>query len=122
MERESKRGRSAYLHLQTIQENIDRIEQALTNINFEEFSEDWTLYSAVERGIERISEASRRIPEQLKQNYPEIPWKQVAGIGNILRHDYEQVSLKLIWNTARESLPDLEKAIAAMLSELEKFQ
>jgi uncharacterized protein with HEPN domain len=44
-----------------------------------------------------ISEASRRLPDQLKDRYPEIPWKKVAGIGNVLRHDYENVVPDALW-------------------------
>ncbi len=56
-----------------------------------------------------ISEASRRLPDQLKDRYPEIPWKKVAGIGNVLRHDYENVVPDALWKIARDDLAPLEK-------------
>jgi len=63
---------------------------------------------AVERAIEIISEASRRLSSDLKARHPEIPWPKVAGIGNVLRHDYEDVSPPVLWKVTREDLPLLE--------------
>lgn len=63
----------------------------------------------VERGIEIISEASRRLPHELKARHPQIPWSKVAGIGNILRHDYQDVAHDVLWHVVRENLPPLEQ-------------
>lgn len=63
----------------------------------------------VERGIEIISEASRRLPGEMKARHPEIPWPKVAGIGNVLRHDYEDVAYDVLWHVVRDNLPPLEK-------------
>jgi uncharacterized protein with HEPN domain len=62
----------------------------------------------VERGAEIVSEASRRLPDALKSRHPQIPWKRVAGIGNVLRHDYDVVSARVLWNLARNDLAPLE--------------
>ena len=58
----------------------------------------------VERGIEIISEASRRLPQELKIRHPEIPWSKVAGIGNVLRHDYQDVAHDVLWHVVHENL------------------
>lgn len=63
----------------------------------------------VERGIEIISEASRPLPDAMKARHPSIPWPKVAGIGNILRHDYERVAHDVLWHVVRDELPPLEK-------------
>ena len=73
---------------------------------------------AVEREIEIISEASRRIPSKLKAAEPGIPWHEIAGIGNVLRHDYEIVSDPVVWNVVQEHLPALEGAVRRMLDRL----
>jgi uncharacterized protein with HEPN domain len=62
----------------------------------------------VERGLEIISEASRRPPPELKARHPHIPWPQIAGIGNILRHEYERVAYDVIWRLVQEDLPPLK--------------
>ena len=63
----------------------------------------------VERGLEIISEASRRLPEAMKARHPIIPWSKVAGIGNVRRHDYEDVAYDVLWRVVHDDLPTLER-------------
>ena len=72
------------------------------------FQSDMRTIYAVIRCLEIISEASRRLPMPLKQRHPAIPWKKVAGAGNVYRHDYEDVSAKMIWDTTMALGPLLE--------------
>jgi uncharacterized protein with HEPN domain len=76
------------------------------------------LRDAVERNVERIPEASRHIPEGLKASRPEIPWRNVADIGNILRHAHPIVDDRLIWEVVTRDLPPLRAAVEAMLREV----
>lgn len=76
-----------------------------------------TVY-AVTRCLEIISEASRRLPESLKARHANIAWKQMAGAGNVYRHDYEDVAAGYVWKTITESLPPLQAVIAAELARL----
>jgi uncharacterized protein with HEPN domain len=101
---------SANPHLNDIIEAIERVRQALGDMHLDAFEADWQKQWLVERGVEIISEASRRLPDELKGRHPEIPWPKVAGIGNILRHNYENVSAPILWKLVREDLPDLERA------------
>lgn len=84
---------------------------------FEEFVGSWLLRHAVQRGIEIISEASRHLPDTLIDKAPEIPWKQVRGIGSVLRHEYHRVSDRLVWNLIVEELPRLSQALERLKSE-----
>jgi uncharacterized protein with HEPN domain len=72
---------------------------------------------AVTRCLEIISEASRRLPEQLKARHPAIGWKQMAGAENVYRHDYEDVAAEFVWETVVRALPPLRNVIE---SELER--
>jgi uncharacterized protein with HEPN domain len=74
----------------------------------------------VQRAIEIISEASRAIPEELKRARPEIPWPQVRGIGNILRHEYQGLSDPIIWRVVTDELPRLKTAIEAIADALDE--
>jgi uncharacterized protein with HEPN domain len=71
----------------------------------------------VTRCLEIISEASRRLPRAFKERFPEIPWKQVAGSGNIYRHAYEDVQERRVWATIHEALPPLRAVVDAELHE-----
>jgi len=66
---------------------------------------------AVTRCLEIISEASRRLSDALKQRHPNIAWRDVAGAGNIYRHDYEDVAAQDVWNTVRVALPSLRAVV-----------
>ncbi len=85
-------GKSLEPALRDIIDAIDHIHRKLDGVTLEAFEADLDRRRIVERNIEIISEASRRLPDDLKGRYPDIPWQKVAGIGNILRHDYDAVS------------------------------
>lgn len=70
----------------------------------------------MERGVEIISEASRHLTDDMKTRHPNIPWPKVAGIGNIMRHNYERIAPDVLWNVARHDLPPLEIACSEELA------
>jgi len=96
---------------------INGINRALKGKSYKEFTREWVLRHAVQRGIEIISEASRSLPEQLTRQHPQVPWKQIKGIGNILRHEYHRVADDIIWNVVVNDLPTLKKAILKLRDE-----
>ena len=77
------------------------------------------LRRAVERDVEIISEASRYIPERLKDKYSSIPWRKVAGIGNILRHGYKLIDDHEIWDIVTSDLAPLKVTTETILREVE---
>ena len=95
--------------LSDIVEAIDHMQSVLVDVSLGEFERDWQKRWLVERGIEIISEASRHLPDDLKDRHPQIPWRKVAGIGNVLRHDYERIAPDILWKLVRDDLPVLEK-------------
>ena len=76
---------------------------------------DEVAWAALERFVERISEASRRLDPALKAREPTIPWSDIAGIGNILRHNYDRVDPILLWNILTVDLPELADAVQRLL-------
>ncbi len=85
-----------------------RVRSKLDGVSLEAYDNNWELQWIVERGVAIISEASRHLPDELKVRYPEIPWKLIAGIGNIIRHDYGDVSGPIIWKVVTADLPTLK--------------
>lgn len=102
--------------LHDILEAIAGIRGAVGEIDFQTFESDWLIRHGVQRGIEIISEASRRLPDDLLADYPSIPWRPIRDIGNVLRHEYHAVSDRVIWNVVKEHLPPLEDCVREMLS------
>jgi uncharacterized protein with HEPN domain len=79
------------------------------------FKDDIKSVYAVTRCIEIISEASRRLPDDVKARDPAIGWKQMAGAGNVYRHDYEDVAAEFVWETVERALPPLRAVIEVEL-------
>jgi uncharacterized protein with HEPN domain len=98
---------STILRLTDIVEAIEHLRSTTASITLQVFEGDWQKRWLVERGIEIISEASRHLPDELKARHPHIPWARVAGIGNILRHDYERIEPAILWRVANEELRPL---------------
>ena len=95
--------------LTDIIEAIERVDDVVGDLSLDAFEADWQKQWLVERGVEIISEASRHLTDDLKARHPEIPWPKVAGIGNVLRHDYENIAAPVMWALVRENLPLLDE-------------
>ena len=106
--------------LRDILETIERVQWKTRDKAFVEFVSDWELQFIVQRAIEIISEASRRIPDELKATRPEIEWRSIAGIGSVLRHEYHTISDKVIWDVVHADLPLLKTAIEAIAARLKE--
>ena len=87
---------------------IDGAVATIGDVDFEAFRNSFSLMRTAERCIEIVSEATRRLPEDAKADYPDIPWRQIAGIGNILRHDYNLVDDRIIWEIVKVHFPHCE--------------
>jgi uncharacterized protein with HEPN domain/predicted nucleotidyltransferase len=112
--------RSPRQRLEDIREAILAAETFTAGRSFADYRLDRMLQLALERNIEIISEASRHIPEHLRAQHPNIPWRKVLDIGNVLRHGYEIVDPKVIWLLVTEDLAPLKKAIEAMIEATEQ--
>jgi uncharacterized protein with HEPN domain len=97
--------------IEDILETIERVQSKIGGKAFADFESDWEMRFILQRAIEIISEATRRLPDELKATKPEIDWRSVAGIGNVLRHEYHTISDKVIWDVAQSDLPRLKTAI-----------
>ncbi len=109
-------ARSLIPRLTDIIEAIERVNSVLADMSLEAFENDWQRQWLVERGVEIISEASRHLPDDLKARNPEIPWQKVAGIGNVLHHNYESIAAPILWKLVRADLPALESACRSELA------
>jgi uncharacterized protein with HEPN domain len=101
--------RSLIPRLTDIVEAIERVSGIVGDTTLEGFEADWQKRWLVERGVEIISEASRHLPDDLKVRRPEIPWRKVADIGNVLRHGYESIAAPVMWTLVRDNLPLLDQ-------------
>jgi uncharacterized protein with HEPN domain len=103
--------------LHDIIENIDHIAAYRGDMSFDQLVEDRMIRDAIERCLERIIEACVRLgPERMAAIAPDLPLHEVRGLGNMLRHAYEQIDAKLVWDTVKNDLPPLRAACERVLA------
>ena len=104
--------------LNDIQHHIAMAEAFVAGMAYEVFSDGLRTTYAATRCLEIISEASRRLPDELKARHPSIQWRNMASAGNIYRHEYEDVAARGVWDTLKHHLPPLRLVVEEELAAL----
>ena len=107
--------RDISLYFDDIKTSIERIEEYTNNLNFEQFLKDLKTQDAVARNIEIIGEAVKNIPNQTKEKYPNVTWREAAAMRDILIHDYPDVIPKIVWDTAMISIPKFKEQVLIVI-------
>jgi uncharacterized protein with HEPN domain len=105
------------LYLQDILDCIEKIDEFVGDMDYEEFVEDDKTSSAVVRKLEIMGEAAKNIPQELRQNYKEIPWSDIAKMRDKIIHFYFGVDYEIVWKVIKERLPTLKQQIERILTE-----
>ncbi|MFB5762568.1 HepT-like ribonuclease domain-containing protein [Paenibacillus medicaginis] len=107
--------------LMDILESINRIESYLLNVEYENFLATQMLLDAVVRNLEIIGEAARNINDEVKNKYPEVPWRNMIGLRNILIHEYFGIDESIVWEVATRNLQEIKPLIVKAIQEARDF-
>lgn len=102
-------------HLRDILQSINFIEEFVLGMELGDFKQDARTQAAVERKLLTISEAAIRLGNDAETFCPGVPWRDIRGIGNWLRHQYDRVNVETVWNTIQDDLPPLKAAVEKAL-------
>ena len=105
------------VYLQDINEAIAKIEKYTRNLTFTQFKNNELVIDGVVRNLEIIGEAAKKLPNQVKEKTPDVEWKKIAGLRDILIHEYFGVDLEIIWDIIKNKLPKLKERINQTLKE-----
>lgn len=103
------------VYLEDILSSIHKIEKYTKGILYQEFAKNDLLIDGVVRNLEIIGEAVKRIPTEIKKQHQNIEWKKIAGLRDILIHEYSGINIKIIWDVIINKIPTLKVAINEMI-------
>jgi uncharacterized protein with HEPN domain len=112
-------SRDVITFLEDILTAIDDIVAFTAALDFEAFKQDRKTIYAVTRALEIMGEATKNIPDDVRQPYPQIPWRQIAGMRDKLIHSYFSVNVVTLWKAAHQDAPQLRKIITQIKDDLE---
>ena len=98
-------NRDYNLYLEDMLTSMLRIEEYIGDLEFRKFKMNYMIVDAIIRNFEIIGEASKNVPAEIKNKYPEIPWKKMYGLRNLIAHEYFGIDYEMIWEISKNNLP-----------------
>ncbi len=113
--------KSDLFFLENIKSCVDKILNYTEGMDFETFIQDDRTIDAVERNFEIIGESVKKLNDSLKIQYPQVPFKQIAGMRDKLIHDYFGTDYKIVWTTIQKRLPEFKEQVIKMIKDCSKI-
>ncbi len=104
--------RNYKLYVDDIKQAVKKIEKYTKNLTLSKLKQNELITDGIIRNLEIIGEAIKNIPSNIKESHPEIEWKKIAGLRDILAHEYFGIDIEVLWDIIKNKLPDLKKKIS----------
>jgi uncharacterized protein with HEPN domain len=108
------------LFVEDILDSIEKIEEFVADMNFDEFVNDDKTSSAVMRKLEIIGEATKNLPGYIRRKYKGLPWREMARMRDKITHGYFGINYRIVWNVIKERLPEIKPTILQILGDMKK--
>jgi uncharacterized protein with HEPN domain len=112
--------RTVVEYLKDILDGIEKAKGFIEGLDYDGFVKDEKTSFAVVRALEIIGEAAKQIPDTIRSQYPDAPWREMAGTRDVLMHRYFGINYRVVWKTVREDLPKLKPVITEILAKQEE--
>jgi uncharacterized protein with HEPN domain len=106
--------------VEDILDAMGKAEILLQGVTFDQFNDDFRTNFAVVRALEIIGEAAKRLPMSLREEYPDIPWKNMAGMRDRIIHGYDTVDLEIVWEVVKTDIPLIKPQVQQILLDYEE--
>ena len=106
--------------IEDILDAMDKAEILLQDVTFDDFVADFRINFAVVRALEIIGEATKRLPMRLRDEYPDIPWRNMAGMRDRIIHGYDTVDLQIVWDVVKVDIPRIKPLIRQILADYQE--
>ena len=110
-------SRDYKLYLEDILEATRKIDSYTRGLSLQQFNQDEMRTDAVLRNLEIIGEATKNLPPELREKYPAVDWRRVAGLRDIVSHAYFNVDRNIIWDIVQNKVPDLRQYVSSILEQ-----
>jgi len=107
-------------YVEDILDAMEKAELILQGIEYETFEDDFVINFAAVRALEIVGEATKRLPLTLREQYPKVPWKAMAGMRDRIIHGYDKVNLQIVWDAITYEIPRVKPLIQQILADYEE--
>ena len=111
-------SRKVSVYLEDILEAVEKLRVYTQGQSLKTLLEDPLRADALVFNLLVIGEAAGQLPKDLRSNYPDVPWRQIVGLRNVIAHQYSQIDLEIVWDLVENELAPLEKTVKTMLNDL----